>query len=94
MKDVKRAGEMIAGELPWTPESQPTIREAFQIANSWRDSQAYSMRSIRYQLIWFMRHHGLALLWQIYSSCMFAQVHFRQCGHRCGGSRVMSATMA
>ena len=36
----------------------------------------------------------LALLWQIYSSCMFAQIHFRQCGHRCGGSRAMSATMA
>ena len=36
----------------------------------------------------------LALLWQIYSSCMFAPIHFRQCGHRCGGSRAMSATMA
>jgi hypothetical protein len=29
-----------------------------------------------------------------YSSCMFAPIHFRQCGHRCGGSRAMSATMA
>ena len=24
----------------------------------------------------------LALLWQIYSRCVFAQIHLRQCGHR------------
>jgi hypothetical protein len=40
------------------------------------------------------RKGELALLWQIYSSCMFAPIHFRQCGHRCGGSRAMRATMA
>ena len=27
----------------------------------------------------------LALLWQIYSRCSVLQIHFRQCGHRCGG---------
>ena len=37
---------------------------------------------------------GLALLWQIYSSCMFAHIHLWQCGHRFGGIRAMSATMA
>ncbi|MGC2077779.1 MAG: hypothetical protein WA728_17465 [Xanthobacteraceae bacterium] len=37
---------------------------------------------------------ALALLWQIYSGSMFAQIHFRQYGHRCGGSRAMSATIA
>jgi len=36
----------------------------------------------------------LALLWQIYSRCVLAQICFRQCGHRCGGGRAMSATMA
>jgi hypothetical protein len=25
---------------------------------------------------------GLALLWQIYSRCVFAQIHLRQCGQR------------
>jgi hypothetical protein len=37
---------------------------------------------------------GLALLWQIYSRCVLAQIRFRQWGHRCGGGRAMSATMA
>jgi hypothetical protein len=36
----------------------------------------------------------LALLWQIYSSCMFAYIHLWQCGHRFGGIQAMSATMA
>ena len=26
--------------------------------------------------------HALALLWQIYLRCVFAQIHLRQCGHR------------
>ena len=40
------------------------------------------------------RTAALALLWQIYSRCVLAQICFRQCGHRCGGGRAMSATMA
>ena len=39
-------------------------------------------------------HRELALLWQIYSRCVLAQICVRQCGHRCGGGRAMSATMA
>jgi hypothetical protein len=38
--------------------------------------------------------HGLALLWQIYSCRCLLQIHFRQCGHRRGGSRAMSSRMA
>src|SRR5215472_14783542 len=30
---------------------------------------------------------SLALLCQIYSRRRLLQIHFRQCGHRCGGSR-------
>ncbi|MGZ7030111.1 MAG: ABC transporter substrate binding protein [Terriglobales bacterium] len=37
---------------------------------------------------------GLALLWQIYSRRCALQIHFRQCGHRCGGSRAKSSMMA
>lgn len=59
MKDVKRAGEVIAGGLAWSAETEPEIKEAFHIANNWRDAHAYPMRSIRYSLIWFMRHHSL-----------------------------------
>src|SRR6266508_1327589 len=36
----------------------------------------------------------LALLWQIYSCRCLLQIHFRQCGHRRGGSRAMSSRMA
>jgi hypothetical protein len=59
MKDVKRAGEIIAGELPWNDQTAPQIRDAFQIANNWRDAHTYPMRSVRYSLMWFMRHHDL-----------------------------------
>jgi transposase len=37
---------------------------------------------------------SLALLWQIYSGRRSLQIHFRQCGHRCGGSRAKSSRMA
>lgn len=59
MKDVKRAGGVISGALSWTDETEPEIRRAFQIANNWRDAHAYPMRSIRHQLISFMRHSEL-----------------------------------
>jgi hypothetical protein len=49
--DIKRAGETIAGKHPLNPE---TMR-AFQIANNWREAHAYPMRSIRCQLIWYLR---------------------------------------
>lgn len=59
-REVKRAGEVIAGDLPWTEESAPIIRDAFKIANNWRDAHAYPMRSVRYQMIWFIRDLGLS----------------------------------
>jgi putative tryptophan/tyrosine transport system substrate-binding protein len=42
----------------------------------------------------FYRQQELALLWQIYSRRCSLQIHFRQCGHRCGGSRAMSSRIA
>ncbi len=59
LKAVKRAGEFIAGEMPWTDESAPKIREAFQVANNWRDAHAFPMRSVRCSLIWYMRKHEI-----------------------------------
>jgi ppGpp synthetase/RelA/SpoT-type nucleotidyltranferase len=58
-RDVKRAGEVIAGDLAWTDESAPEIKRAFQVANNWRDAHAYPMRSVRYQMIWFMRQEEI-----------------------------------
>src|SRR5262249_54340305 len=42
----------------------------------------------------FLCGQPLALLWQIYSGRWSLQIHFRQCGHRCGGSRAKSSRMA
>ena len=35
----------------------------------------------------FMKTRPSMILWQIYSRRCSLQIHFRQCGHRCGGSR-------
>lgn len=58
-KAVKRAGKVIAGQAAWSDEHEPKIREAFLISNSWRDSHAFPMRSIRYSVISHMRANGL-----------------------------------
>lgn len=53
-EDVKRVGDVIAGDLRWNPQTEAPIREAFQIANSWRDAHAFPMRSVRGSLRWYM----------------------------------------
>jgi Region found in RelA / SpoT proteins len=58
-REVMRAGEMIAGELPWNEQSAPDIKKAFMIANRWRDSHAYPMKSVRLSLMAFMRLNGI-----------------------------------
>jgi hypothetical protein len=59
VEDVRRAGGVIAGDLHWSDETAQGIRQAFQVANNWRDAHAYPMRSVRYQLLWYMRHNKL-----------------------------------
>lgn len=57
--DVHRAGEIIAGDLAWRPDTEDQIRQAFTVANHWRDSHAFPMKSmhnsmrahIRYQVL-------------------------------------------
>jgi hypothetical protein len=51
MKQVLRAGEALAGDLPWTDETAEAVQEVFKIANNWRDSHAYPMRRMRYELL-------------------------------------------
>src|SRR5437588_11109135 len=53
MREVRRAGEVIAGDLPWTPENEPQIRHAFEVANNFREAHAFPMRSVRCQLLWY-----------------------------------------
>ena len=43
---VRRAGEVIGGDMTWLPETEDRIREAFAVANHWRDSHDVPMRSI------------------------------------------------
>lgn len=38
---VARAGERLASDLIWTPETEAETREIFEIANNWRDSHAF-----------------------------------------------------
>lgn len=58
-KRVLRAGEALRGNLIWTPETEAEIRETFKIANSWRDSHAFPMRSIRGEVSSRLVHLGL-----------------------------------
>jgi hypothetical protein len=51
---VKSAGEKIATPMEWTPDTEDEIREAFHIANNWREAHAFPMRSIRGSLRWYM----------------------------------------
>jgi hypothetical protein len=57
-KDVRRAGRIIC-ENVWTPENRDQILEAFAIANNWRDSHLYPMRSTRVSVAQRMRWRGL-----------------------------------
>jgi hypothetical protein len=58
-KEVRRAGDIIAGSLPWSDETRDEILHAFQIANNWRNAHAYPMRSIRASIVWCMSRHSI-----------------------------------
>ncbi|RAZ92375.1 hypothetical protein DPM33_00140 [Mesorhizobium hawassense] len=47
MEDVRAAGKSLAGPVSFTPQNNAVAVEIFSIANSWRDSHIYPMRSIR-----------------------------------------------
>jgi len=59
LKKVRMAGDMIIGDLKWTGESESQIREAFHIANNWREAHAFPMRSIRGSLRWYMHYRDI-----------------------------------
>lgn len=55
MRQVLRAGEALKGDLIWSEEKAEEFYEIFRIANNWRDSHAYPMRSLRHEIIARMR---------------------------------------
>jgi (p)ppGpp synthase/HD superfamily hydrolase len=56
---IKKAGIALAGDLIWTPQTETTIREVFDIANAWRLSHAAPMRKVRSELIGHLRRLGV-----------------------------------
>lgn len=65
MREVRRAGEQLAGKLIWTDSSAPEIRHAFRVANSWRAAHEYPMRSIRAQLGAYVRYFSQDALFPV-----------------------------
>jgi hypothetical protein len=57
-RDVRRAGGVICSNV-WNPANRDKILEAFGIANNWRDSHLYPMRSTRVSIAQRMRWRGL-----------------------------------
>ncbi len=58
MNEVRRAGELLKGHLSFDSESdlsRADVLETFKIANSWRDSHVYPMRSVRLSIQHRMR---------------------------------------
>ena len=74
----------------------PTATDAKKICfpSSKREAERRKAHANHVRVFGRISVRELALLWQIYSRCVLAQIRFRQCGHRCGGGRAMSATMA
>ena len=51
MKDVLRAGEALAGAVPWNNEQEAdAARQVFKIAHNFRDSHAFPMNRLRAEL--------------------------------------------
>lgn len=59
MSQVTRAGDALKGELIWSDATADAIREIFRIANAWRESHAFPMRSVRHEIISRMGSLGL-----------------------------------
>lgn len=59
LKKVAKVGKALAGNLPWTPDTEDDIREVFRIAYNWRDSHALPMRRMRYELMGKIRRNKI-----------------------------------
>ena len=70
------------------------ISNVLQVSN--RTKRSRKLSTMRGKALHRMLYGAgsLALLWQIYLGRRSLQIHFRQCGHRCGGGRAMSSRIA
>ena len=56
MNSVRRAGKRLAKEIIYSDVKRDEILHTFDIANSWRDSHVYPMKSVRFSVLQHMRH--------------------------------------
>ncbi len=97
MSQQEATGDDLSSAFPWTYEGRQlglTWYGGYGIgANDWREADVVLLFDYHYlpQRIVIATAQGLTLLWQIYSRRCSLQIHFRQCGHRCGGSRAKSS---
>ncbi|MGY4413200.1 ppGpp synthetase/RelA/SpoT-type nucleotidyltransferase [Bradyrhizobium sp. LB7.1] len=62
MKEVLRAGEALAGAVPWNNKAEAEeAKKVFRVAHNWRDSHAYPMRVVRQELIGQMQRQKLGV---------------------------------
>jgi hypothetical protein len=60
MKQVQRAGKALRGIVSFSQDTAgQEVLEVFRIAHNWRDSHAYPMRRLRYELAGFLRRTGI-----------------------------------
>lgn len=50
-REVRRAGDSLRENIWWAEDAIDEIKQTFRVANNWRDSHAFPMRRIRYELI-------------------------------------------
>ncbi|MGN6148591.1 MAG: RelA/SpoT domain-containing protein [Rhizomicrobium sp.] len=51
MRDVRRAGDFLKEEIPWSEERAEELKGVFRIANNWRDSHVYPMTKLRHEMM-------------------------------------------
>jgi ppGpp synthetase/RelA/SpoT-type nucleotidyltranferase len=61
LKEVVRVGKTLSGEIPWNPEKIEETHHIFRVAYAWRNSHAFPMRKIRYELGGKVRKRGSGL---------------------------------
>jgi len=57
-KEIVRAGKALSGSMPWDPDKIEEYLHIFRIAYAWRNSHAFPMRKIRYELGGKIRRRG------------------------------------
>ena len=55
MREVRRVGDILKGEIAWSDDRATELKDIFRIANNWRDSHLFPMTKLRQEMIGKMR---------------------------------------